>query len=231
MALNMYQPYGAAASWRSLALVALAHIAVLAMLLSLKPVAEAVGLPRPLMVSLLTPQPAPPVEPPKPLPPKPVPPKPQVQEVPLTPPPVLVARTEAPAAIAPPPAPVPVSEVLPAPTTVPVPVKPIAAAVAAPPAPPPVIPPRFDADYLDNPAPVYPPLSRRLGEQGRVLLGVLVSAEGGAMQVEVRESSGHARLDKAARDTVARWRFAPARQGDKGVAAWVQVPISFSIRS
>lgn len=222
-----HQPYGAAASWRSLALVTAAHIAVLAVLLSLKPVAEAVGLPQPLMVSLLTSEPAPTVEPPKP-----VPPKPQVQETPQIPPPVLVTRSEAPAANAPPPAPAPVPEVLPAPPPVPVPVKPVAVAVAAPPAPPPpVIPPRFDADYLDNPAPVYPPLSRRLGEQGRVLLGVLVSAEGGAMQVEVRESSGHARLDKAARDTVARWRFVPARQGDKGVSAWVQVPISFSLRS
>jgi protein TonB len=64
-----------------------------------------------------------------------------------------------------------------------------------------------------------------------VLLRVFVNPDGGASQVEIRESSGFERLDKAARDTVRRWRFVPARQGDKGVAAWVLVPISFSIRS
>jgi protein TonB len=120
------------------------------------------------------------------------------------------------------------------PAATPAPPKPVpAAAVAAPPAP--LIPPRFDADYLDNPAPSYPALSRRLGEQGRVLLRVFVSPDGNAAQVEIRESSGYERLDRAARDTVRRWRFVPARQGEqgqeRGVAAWVQVPINFSIRS
>jgi TonB family protein len=88
--------------------------------------------------------------------------------------------------------------------------------------------PRFDADYLDNPAPAYPALSRRMGEHGRVLLRVHVTPEGSPAQIEVRESSGFERLDKAARDTVRRWRFVPAKQGDRGVAAWVLVPISFS---
>jgi protein TonB len=74
-------------------------------------------------------------------------------------------------------------------------------------------------------------LSRRVGEHGRVLLRVYVQPDGAAAQVEVRESSGYERLDKAARDTVKRWRFVPAKQGDRGVAAWVLVPISFSIRS
>jgi len=112
------------------------------------------------------------------------------------------------------------------------PVKPVVAVAASVPlAPAPVIPPRFDADYLDNPAPAYPALSRRVGEHGRVLLRVYVQPDGAAAQVEVRESSGYERLDKAARDTVQRWRFVPAKQGDRGVAAWVLVPISFSIRS
>ena len=30
-------------------------------------------------------------------------------------------------------------------------------------------------------------------------------------------------------DTVKRWRFVPARQGDRAVAAWVLVPITFSL--
>jgi protein TonB len=214
-----------------LSVVAALHAVAIFGLLNVEPVAQAVGLQQPLMVSLLTiNQPEPPKEVPKPLPPKP-----QVQQVkPVQPSPILAVREEAPSPItvAPPPLePVFLPVVLPAPT--PEPVKPVATAMAsvAAPVPPPIVAPRFDADYLDNPAPAYPTLSRRLGENGRVLLRVHVTPDGIAAQVEIRESSGFERLDKAARDTVQRWRFVPARQGDRGVAAWVLVPISFSLRS
>lgn len=92
-----------------------------------------------------------------------------------------------------------------------------------------VIPPRFDAAYLDNPAPPYPPLARRMGEQGNVVLRVLVSSVGTAEQVALKSSSGSMRLDQSALETVKRWRFVPARQGTEAVAAWVLVPISFSL--
>lgn len=223
--------YGRPGTWRALGVVIAVHVGALAALLSIRPVAEAVGLPRPLMASLLTvPEPEPEIEP------EPLPPRPQVLPRPVQPPPVLAAKADAPTPVAvpaPPPEPEPIPEVLPAPEPIPEPVRTVAAAVApAPPASPaPVVPPRFDADYLDNPAPVYPALSRRLREEGRVLLRVFVSSEGRAVRVEVRDSSGHERLDGAARTAVEHWRFVPARQGDKGVAAWVLVPISFSLRS
>jgi protein TonB len=103
------------------------------------------------------------------------------------------------------------------------------ATVSEPAPPPPVAPPRFDADYLQNPAPAYSAVSRRLREQGRVVLRVLVSADGRPEKVELRASSGFERLDTAALDTVAHWRFVPARQGDRPIAGWVLVPISFSL--
>lgn len=225
----MTPAYVSRTDWRGLALIALAHAGALFALLNIKPVAEAVGLPQPLMVSLLTAaEPEPPKDAPKPLPQKPQAPH---RVEPLQPPPVLAAREEAPAPVTapePPPQPIPLPAVLPAPA--PEPVRHALAAAPAP-VPAPVIPPRFDADYLDNPAPAYPGLSRRLGEQGRVLLRVFVNPDGAAAQVEIRESSGFERLDRAARDTVLRWRFVPARQGERGVAAWVLVPITFSIRS
>lgn len=93
------------------------------------------------------------------------------------------------------------------------------------------IPPRFDAAYLQNPSPEYPSLSRRMGEEGRVVLRVLVTPEGRAEQLEIRTSSGFARLDQAALDTVRRWRFAPARQGAESVHAWVLIPVTFSLDS
>ncbi len=109
-------------------------------------------------------------------------------------------------------------------------VSPAAGADSAPAEPLSVIAPRFDAAYRVNPAPVYPPASRAMGERGEVTLRVLVSARGEPQEVMVSISSGHARLDQAALDAVWRWRFEPARQGENAVAAWVIVPIVFTLR-
>ncbi|MCM2306621.1 MAG: energy transducer TonB [Sulfuritalea sp.] len=106
------------------------------------------------------------------------------------------------------------------------PAGPVAAALA-----PAITAARFDADYLDNPQPIYPHASRRLGEQGQVLLRVYVSAAGLAEKVELKLGSGFARLDRAAQEAVGRWRFVPARRGEQTIAAWVQVPITFQLES
>ena len=90
---------------------------------------------------------------------------------------------------------------------------------------------RFDADYLNNPAPAYSLLSRRQGESGKVLLLVQVTAQGAAAQVEIKQSSGFPRLDEAALNAVRKWRFVPARRGDEAVAASVVVPITFRLDS
>jgi protein TonB len=102
--------------------------------------------------------------------------------------------------------------------------------VLAKPTPPSDTPASFDAAYLDNPRPAYPAVSRQEGEQGTVVLKVHVLPTGLADQVELDKSSGFDRLDKAARSTVARWRFTPARQGERPIAAWVQVPIDFYLK-
>ena len=94
-----------------------------------------------------------------------------------------------------------------------------------------IVPPVFDAAYLRNPAPAYPLMSRKRGEHGRVLLRVRVNPEGSAEEVLVRDSSGFARLDEAAAAAVRAWRFVPAREGDRTVAAWVLVPIEFSMEN
>lgn len=91
--------------------------------------------------------------------------------------------------------------------------------------------PHVNAAYLRNPPPTYPPRSRRLGEQGRVLLRVHVDSKGAPNEVRLHESSGHPRLDAAAEAAVKRWRFVPARRGQEPVAAWVLVPIAFNLRS
>jgi periplasmic protein TonB len=89
--------------------------------------------------------------------------------------------------------------------------------------------PKFGVAYLNNPAPDYPGMAKRAGEQGRVLLKVLVSAEGAAESVDLEKSSGFERLDNAAKDAVSRWRFIPARKGGQALGAYVIVPIKFSL--
>jgi protein TonB len=97
--------------------------------------------------------------------------------------------------------------------------------------PAPLSAPRFDAAYLDNPRPNYPPLSRRLNEEGKVLLKVKVSPDGLPATVHLEKSSNFERLDEAARQAVARWRFIPAKRGDEAVEASVIVPIVFRLDS
>ena len=96
----------------------------------------------------------------------------------------------------------------------PPPAPPVAAsaAPAAVPANTSATPPRVDAAYLQNPKPVYPPLSRRLNEEGKVMLRVRVSVQGLPLSVELAQGSGFDRLDESARQAVNRWRFIPANR-------------------
>jgi len=104
------------------------------------------------------------------------------------------------------------------------------AALPAPPAPP--APPRVDlpsssADYLNNPTPPYPPLSKRMGEQGRVVIRARIEVNGSASKAEVRTSSGYERLDQAALQTVKRWRYLPGKRAGVPEAMWFNIPINF----
>lgn len=90
-------------------------------------------------------------------------------------------------------------------------------------------PPRFDAEYLANAAPEYPRFARQRGIEGRVLLRVLVSADGTAGRVQLARSSGNELLDQSALRTVGQWRFVPARRGQTAVEAWVEVPVAFRL--
>lgn len=192
-----------------LAVVAALHAGAILFLLQYEPARKALADAMPIMVSLITPVAERPVEPPKPLPVRA-----KIQKTAPDPAPVLAAPVEAPApAVAPPLA------TAAEPVAAPAPVAPPVA----------VTPPNFNADYLRNPPPAYPYMARRQGQQGKVILRVLVSPAGLPGQVEIRTSSGVGSLDDAALDAVRNWRFVPARQGTQAVAAWVLVPIAFTL--
>ena len=210
------------------------HIALLGWLVQLSPASPPVFPVTPMHVRIIEPVPPPLL---LPLPPRAEPPKPvATAPKPLAQPTRPVAR--------PTPAPRPVLAAAPesAPSSTPFTVAPqaavqakqeVAVAQPSPPAAPVAVatPARFDADYLQNPAPAYPAVSKRLHEEGTVLLLVRVSAKGEAARVQIQQGSGFMRLDEVAVKTVQQWRFIPARQGVEAVAASVVVPIVFRLDS
>lgn len=92
-----------------------------------------------------------------------------------------------------------------------------------------MVPPRIDREH-SNITPEYPPTSKRLGEQGRVLVRVLILENGSAGEVQVVQSSGYPRLDAAAVEHVQRdWRFVPARLDGRAIATWGRFGVTFKI--
>jgi protein TonB len=84
-------------------------------------------------------------------------------------------------------------------------------------------------EYVREPSPRYPPQSRRLREQGLVVLRVVIDERGEASSIEIETSSGHARLDDAARDAVLRAAFRPYVEDGEPRRALVLIPIEFAL--
>jgi periplasmic protein TonB len=84
-------------------------------------------------------------------------------------------------------------------------------------------------EYLRQPIPRYPPQSRKLREQGLVMLRVMIDEKGVACSIEVESSSGYARLDHAAREAVSRAAFRPYVEDGAPRRAMVLIPIEFSL--
>ena len=87
--------------------------------------------------------------------------------------------------------------------------------------------PSSEAPHLRNPRPTYPIQSRRLGEQGKVVVRVLVGPDGAPQQAQVHQTSGHDRLDQTARATALTWRYVPGTRAGAPEAMWLDVPIQF----
>jgi periplasmic protein TonB len=125
-----------------------------------------------------------------------------------------------------------ISTPTPAPTAFEVAPPPEPEPVAPPPGPKgppaPIVEPYADPSYLYNEI-KYPEALRRAKKQGTVQLRVLVTAQGTVGAIEVSSSSGTAGLDEAALESVKKWKFKPALQGDKPVDYWTIVPIKYHL--
>ncbi|MDO9030612.1 MAG: TonB family protein [Hydrogenophaga sp.] len=160
----------------------------------------------------------------------PTPPPPQSQPAP-------VPKRVTPPVPRPAPQPVAIADPTPSPTAAtgitepqppaPPPQTPMVVAEPAPPAPPKIELPSSSADYLNNAPPPYPPLSKRLGEQGKVIVRALIEVNGTASKAEIRTSSGYERLDQTALQTVLKWRYIPGKRAGVPEAMWFNIPINF----
>jgi protein TonB len=170
-----------------------------------------------LFVNFIAPPAPKPAVAPKPPPPKPKPkpvekPKPRqiVAETPIVAPDDFVAP-------APPEPPAPVVPESP-PPSMPLPAGPVALAT------------ELSVACPERAAPAYPPRSRRLGEEGTVILRVELSEAGTVGAVRVKTSSGFPRLDEAALAAVRGWRCSPARRNGQAVAATALQPFKFVLQ-
>jgi protein TonB len=205
--------YDAAPRGIGVAVVVLLHLVVFAALLRIEAVRKAVADAAPLFVSFITPE-QPKVELPPPVLPKIVPKKE---------PPRLIT-TESPAKSA-------VEFIAPLPPVEPVVVVPEVIAPPSPPLPPVASTPKLitNVEYIRAPQVEYPAVSRRLGEQGRVLLRVLINRQGRAERVEVQQTSGSQRLDEAAVKAAREALYRPYSENGEPIPVWALVPTRFEL--
>ena len=80
-----------------------------------------------------------------------------------------------------------------------------------------------------NPHPTYPLIARKKGWEGRVIIKAKIDREGNVSEIKVLESSGFKVLDNASLETLKKWKFTPAKIGNKFVADTVNIPVKFLI--
>jgi periplasmic protein TonB len=78
--------------------------------------------------------------------------------------------------------------------------------------------------------PDYPMEARHFGEQGRLLLAILVGTDGRVLDAKATESSGSERLDQAAiKEARQHWRLRPATRNGVPFEQWLTVPVVFRL--
>lgn len=84
--------------------------------------------------------------------------------------------------------------------------------------------------YLHCPQPPYPAHLRQRRASGTVGVSITVAADGAPTEVQITSPSGHPALDSLARRWILQhWRFTPAQQDGRTLAASVRTSITFSL--
>ena len=90
--------------------------------------------------------------------------------------------------------------------------------------------PSSDAQYLNNPTPAYPALSKRMGETGKVVIRTFIGVDGTPEQAQIKQSSGFDRLDQASLATALKWRYVPGKRASVAAAMWFDVPFNWVLK-
>lgn len=79
-------------------------------------------------------------------------------------------------------------------------------------------------------APTYPAISRRMGEEGKLVLRVELDENGRIDDAKVINSSGYERLDTAALTAVKSWQCNPSRRNGQPIRAVALQPFNFVLQ-
>jgi len=86
--------------------------------------------------------------------------------------------------------------------------------------------------FATHTTPPYPPMARRLGQEGTVGLRITVAPDGSVADVEIVKSSGIQQLDQTAADWVkAHWRYSPAIKNGQAIASTAMATVTFNLEA
>jgi TonB family protein len=86
-----------------------------------------------------------------------------------------------------------------------------------------------DVIFDRQPKPRYPMVSRRLGEEGTVIVKGCIEENGSIKNIEIINGSGYKRLDAEAIEAVRQWTFSGSNQKSKKVISCYRIPIQFAL--
>lgn len=163
------------------------------------------------------------VKPPPDKPPPPPPPKLATPPPPYIPPPEVTVQVPQTAPT--------ITAVTPVKPVEPAPPAPVAPPAPPAPAPKPHVPVRVGAvvDARACEKPPYPAASVRANETGTVLLNFLIDVNGSVLESKVERSSGHRRLDEAARSGLSLCKFKPATLDGKPERSWARIEYEWKL--
>jgi protein TonB len=76
----------------------------------------------------------------------------------------------------------------------------------------------------------YPAVSKRMGEQGTVVVKALIDTSGKATRIEVMSTSGRPRLDQAAVEYIECSKYVPGSVNGVPAVMWSEGPINFVLQ-
>lgn len=110
------------------------------------------------------------------------------------------------------------------------PMKPTAAPASQPPAGPVTLSTELSVSCPKLTPPAYPAISRRMGEEGKLVLRVELDERGRIDDAKVINSSGYERLDTAALTAVKGWQCNPSLRNGQPVRAVALQPFNFVLQ-